>query len=104
MKTRKTKINCVKISGFLIYFSRHNISKVAIPVFLGLRNRYGFRKGVVMTDAAQFIDALGGTNKVANALALAPTTVSSWKSSGSIPEWRMDKLKRLLSLSMNRHA
>lgn len=68
---------------------------MAIPVFLGLRNRYGFRKGVVMTDAAQFIDALGGTNKVANALALAPTTVSSWKSSGSIPEWRMDKLKRL---------
>lgn len=40
-----------------------------------------------------FIVELGGTVAVANALDLAPTTVSSWKSSGSIPKWRMDGLR-----------
>ncbi|MBO9602571.1 MAG: hypothetical protein J7496_08695 [Novosphingobium sp.] len=41
-----------------------------------------------METVEQFIDALGGTVEVANALDLAPTTVSSWKSSNSIPKWR----------------
>ena len=48
-----------------------------------------------MQTVEQFIDALGGTVAVANALELAPTTVSSWKSSGSIPKWRMEKLLTL---------
>lgn len=51
-----------------------------------------------MQTAEQFIDALGGTVAVAVALDLAPTTVSSWKASGSIPRWRMDGLRRLAKL------
>lgn len=46
-----------------------------------------------MQTVEQFIDALGGTVAVAVALDLAPTTVSSWKSSGSIPKWRMDGIR-----------
>lgn len=48
-----------------------------------------------MQTVEQFIDALGGTVAVATALDLAPTTVSSWKSSGSIPKWRRDGLRPL---------
>jgi hypothetical protein len=48
-----------------------------------------------MQTTEAFIDALGGTVAVATALDLAPTTVSSWKSSGSIPRWRMDGLRAL---------
>ena len=50
-----------------------------------------------MQTVETFIDDLGGTVAVANALDLAPTTVSSWKSSGSIPKWRMDALKAFAS-------
>lgn len=44
-----------------------------------------------------FIKSLGGTVAVATALDLPPTTVSSWKASGSIPRWRMDGLRLLAS-------
>lgn len=40
-----------------------------------------------MTQAAQIVDALGGTSAVAAALELTPSTVSSWKTSGRIPRW-----------------
>ncbi|MFY7837872.1 MAG: carph-isopro domain-containing protein [Novosphingobium sp.] len=46
-----------------------------------------------MPNAAQIIEALGGTVAVARALSLAPTTVSSWKQSGRIPKWRMQDVK-----------
>lgn len=44
---------------------------------------------------ADFIKELGGTVAVATALDVAPTTVSSWKSSGSIPRWRIAGIKAL---------
>lgn len=41
-----------------------------------------------MDNASQVIEALGGTMKVAEALSLTPSTVSSWKSAkGGIPRW-----------------
>jgi len=49
------------------------------------------------SDVAVFIDQLGGTVKVAAALELSPTTVSSWKSSNSIPRWRRKDLLALAS-------
>lgn len=51
-----------------------------------------------MQTVDQFIDALGGTVAVATALDLAPTTVSSWKTAGSIPKWRMDGIRQLAAL------
>ena len=48
-----------------------------------------------MQNVAAFIDELGGTVKVATALDLSPTTVSSWKSSNSIPRWRRKDLLTL---------
>ena len=48
-----------------------------------------------MSTAADIIEALGGTFAVARALNIAPTTVSSWKQSGSIPQWRMDGVMAL---------
>lgn len=50
-----------------------------------------------MQTVEQFLDKLGGTVAVARALDLAPTTVSSWKTAGSIPKWRMAGLERLAS-------
>lgn len=50
-----------------------------------------------MQTIEQFIVDLGGTVAVANALDLAPTTVSSWKSANSIPKWRRDGLIALAS-------
>lgn len=47
-----------------------------------------------MQTVEAFIKALGGTVAVATALDLPPTTVSSWKSSGSIPKWRMDAIRK----------
>lgn len=47
-----------------------------------------------MTTVAQFIDDLGGTVAVAERLDLAPTTVSSWKTSNSIPKWRKSALRQ----------
>ena len=51
-----------------------------------------------MLTAKQIIEALGGTVAVADALELAPTTVSSWKSAGSIPKWRMPGIVALAEL------
>lgn len=51
-----------------------------------------------MQTVDQFIDALGGTVAVATALDLTPSTVSSWKASGSIPKWRIDGLRQLAAL------
>jgi len=48
-----------------------------------------------METASDIIEALGGTVAVAVALDLAPTTVSSWKSSGSIPKWRIPGIEAL---------
>jgi DNA-binding transcriptional regulator YdaS (Cro superfamily) len=48
-----------------------------------------------MQNVTAFIDQLGGTVKVAAALELSPTTVSSWKSSNSIPRWRRKDLLAL---------
>ena len=41
-----------------------------------------------METISDIIDRLGGTSAVAAGLALTPSTVSSWKTSGSIPSWR----------------
>lgn len=54
-----------------------------------------------MMTATEIIEALGGTVKVATALELTPSTVSSWKTSGNIPRWRMDKLE-VLALDMGK--
>ena len=48
-----------------------------------------------MTQAKLIVERLGGTVAVANALQLAPTTVSSWKTSGKIPLWRMRDIRAL---------
>lgn len=50
-----------------------------------------------MQNAADIIAALGGTSKVATALNLTPSTVSSWKfsKSGEIPDWRMPEIRKL---------
>ncbi|MDR6851058.1 hypothetical protein J2Y54_000551 [Sphingomonas sp. BE123] len=50
---------------------------------------------MVMTQAAQIVEALGGTSAVATALDLTPSTVSSWKTSGKIPRWRMPDVRAL---------
>jgi hypothetical protein len=46
-----------------------------------------------MNTASEIVTALGGTVAVANALDLTPSTVSSWKTSGSIPRWWMPGLE-----------
>jgi len=48
-----------------------------------------------MTQAAQIVNALGGTSKVAEALDLTPSTVSSWKTAGRIPRWWMKEIKAI---------
>lgn len=48
-----------------------------------------------MQTVADFIKALGGTVSVAAALDLTPSTVSSWKTAGSIPRWRMEAIRKL---------
>lgn len=47
-----------------------------------------------MQNAADIIEALGGTVAVARALKLTPSTVSSWKGS-KIPNWRVDAITKL---------
>ncbi|PHP18304.1 MULTISPECIES: Cro/CI family transcriptional regulator [Sphingobium] len=55
-----------------------------------------------MQKAADIIDALGGTSAVARALEITPSTVSSWKTSGRIPRWRMPLVEALaLKLGAN---
>ncbi len=65
-----------------------------IVIFL-LRRCYEKRNHLDMQTVEEFINELGGTVAVANALELAPTTVSSWKSTQSIPKWRRRALKEL---------
>ena len=49
-----------------------------------------------MQTASDIIEALGGTVKLANALGLTPSTVSSWKSAKrGIPRWWMREIERL---------
>jgi hypothetical protein len=48
-----------------------------------------------MQTVEQFIDKLGGTVAVATALDLTASTVSSWKTSGSIPKWRLEGLRMI---------
>ena len=50
-----------------------------------------------MENAADIIDALGGTFTVARALDIAPSTVSSWKQSGKIPKWRVPGIEVIAS-------
>lgn len=60
-----------------------------------------------MMTAKQIVEALGGTLAVAKALELSPTTVSSWKTSGSIPKWRMrgvEELAREKGVSLSHHT
>ena len=51
-----------------------------------------------MNTATDIVTALGGTSKLAKALDLTPSTVSSWKTNGSIPKWRMEKIEALAAL------
>lgn len=49
-----------------------------------------------MTNATQTIDDRGGTVKVAAALDLTPSTVSSWKrAKGGIPRWWLPSVEAL---------
>jgi hypothetical protein len=49
-----------------------------------------------LSPSAQIIAALGGTMKVAAALNLTPSTVSSWKTAkGGIPRWWMRDIEKL---------
>jgi hypothetical protein len=43
----------------------------------------------------QFIKELGGTVKVATALGVTPSVVSSWRSSGKIPNWRVEPVLKI---------
>lgn len=45
-----------------------------------------------MHNVSDIIKELGGTSAVAAAMSLTPSTVSSWKTSGRIPNWRQDAL------------
>lgn len=51
-----------------------------------------------MQTASEIITELGGTVKVAAALKLTPSTVSSWKTADSIPAWRLDGIRQLAAL------
>lgn len=58
-----------------------------------------------MTDAAQIIDGKGGTVKVATALDLRPSTVSSWKKAkGGIPRWWLPHVDALPNVSRSQAA
>jgi hypothetical protein len=48
-----------------------------------------------MQTVKSFIDSLGGTKAVADALGLPVSTVSGWNISNSIPTWRVDALRSL---------
>jgi hypothetical protein len=50
-----------------------------------------------MQTVKQFIDTLGGTVKVADALQLPVSTVSGWNVSNSVPKWRRADLSELAS-------
>lgn len=48
-----------------------------------------------MQTVKHFIDALGGTVKVAEALGLPVSTVSGWNIKNSVPNWREPALRKL---------
>lgn len=48
-----------------------------------------------MQTVKSFIDSLGGTKSVAEALGLPVSTVSGWNISNSIPNWRIEALRSL---------
>jgi hypothetical protein len=62
---------------------------------LGLAISYDFRNVRAMQTVKQFIDTLGGTVKVADALQLPVSTVSGWNVNNSVPKWRRDALAGL---------
>lgn len=43
----------------------------------------------------QLIHDLGGTVAVAGELGVAPSVVSTWRSTGRVPKWRVDPLKNI---------
>lgn len=48
-----------------------------------------------MQTVKQFIDSIGGTKAVAEALGLPVSTVSGWNINNSIPNWRVGALASL---------
>jgi len=54
----------------------------------GLALYYVFRNIDAMHTVKDFIDAIGGTVRVADALQLPVSTVSGWNVNNSIPKWR----------------
>lgn len=48
-----------------------------------------------MDTVKTFIDTLGGTAKVADALSVPKTTIYSWIASDRIPHWRVPALEKL---------
>lgn len=48
-----------------------------------------------MDTPSELIDELGGTSAVAVELNLTPSTVSSWKTAGRIPNWRLPAIRQL---------
>ena len=48
-----------------------------------------------MQTVKEFIGALGGTVKVADALGLSVSTVSGWNINNSVPNWREPALRDL---------
>lgn len=44
----------------------------------------------------ELIDHLGGTSAVARLIGARPSTVHSWRTSGNIPSWRIEQLRRCL--------
>lgn len=71
--------------------------RVSMTTFViwGLACNYVFRNNGAMKTVKQFIDALGGTVKVAEALSLPVSTVSGWNISNSVPRWREPALREL---------
>lgn len=48
-----------------------------------------------MENAADYVNSLGGTVAVAKGLKIPVSTVSSWKATNRIPEWRRPALEQL---------
>lgn len=69
-----------------------------------MQSSYDYRNKQGMDKVTDVIDALGGTSAVARALNIPASTVSSWKSAGRIPNWRVPtlvKLARAKGFSLN---
>ena len=55
-----------------------------------------------METVKDFIDKLGGTVKVANALGVPISTVSGWNINNSIPHWRVPALEEMAKAEKKR--